>query len=311
MRHIYSLADANLKRPSVVSIGVFDGVHRGHQHVIQSQLSAAQALDAVPVVLTFFPYPELVIGGKQLHYYLTLPEEKAALLHELGIELVVTHPFNDEVRQVRAATFVDRLLEHLQMVELWVGADFVMGYQREGNIEFLQSQAKEKEFKLHVVDLMDADGERISSSRVRHALDEGDVGEAAHWLGRPFRLSGEVVKGAERGRTIGIPTANLLVEDEQALPAHGVYAAWALVGDKRFKAMVNIGVRPTFDEGEQTVVEAHLLDFEADLYGQTIALDFTAWLRGEQRFSGIEALVTQIKKDVEQGRRLLDEQKIL
>ena len=308
MRHIRTLSAANLERPSVVSIGVFDGVHRGHQHVIARLLAAAQAADAVSVVLTFFPYPELVIRGPQPNYYLTMPDDKAALMHELGVELVITHPFNDDVRHIRAADFVDQLLAHLRMTELWVGADFVMGYQREGNVEFLQAQAAEKDFILRVVDLMDAGGERISSSRVRQALAIGDVKEAAYCLGRSFRLQGEVVQGAQRGQSIGIPTANLSIDDDRAVPAHGVYAAWATIGEERVKAMVNIGVRPTFDESEHTVVEAHLLDYEADLYGKTMVLDFVARLRGEQRFAGVDELVAQIKSDIDQGRKILSQQ---
>ena len=151
MRHIHSLAEAKLDRPSMVTIGVFDGVHRGHQHVVAKLLTAARVAGAVSVVLTFYPYPELVIRGPQPRHYLTLPDEKAALLHDLGVELVITHPFNDEVRHIRAATFVDRLLTHLRMAELWVGADFAMGYKREGNVDSLKAQASEKGFALRVV----------------------------------------------------------------------------------------------------------------------------------------------------------------
>lgn len=307
MRHIRSLAEANLDRPSMVTIGVFDGVHRGHQYVIARLLSAAQAAGAVSVVLTFYPYPELVIRGPRPHYYLTMPDEKAALLHQLGVELVITHPFNDEVRHIRAATFVDQLLTHLRMAELWVGADFVMGYRREGSVDFLKAQADEKDFALRVVDLMDAGDEKVSSSRVRRALAEGDVSEAAYCLGRPFRLRGGVVEGERRGHTIGIPTANLDIAEEHAVPAHGVYAAWAWVGDQRVPSVVNIGVRPTFDSSARTVVEAHLLDFNANLYGQDLMLDFVARLRGEQRFEGVAALLAQIDRDIEQARRIFAE----
>lgn len=307
MRHIHSLAEANLDRPAVVTIGVFDGVHRGHQRVVSRLLEAASAADAASVVLTFYPYPETVLRGPQMRYVLTEPDEKAALLHALGVEWVITHPFDDEVRHVRAAAFVDRLLEHLHMVELWVGADFAMGYQREGNVDFLKTQAKEKGFALRVVDLMDAGGEKVSSSRIREALAEGDVKEAARSLGRPFRVTEEVVKGDRRGHSIGFPTTNLDIPQERAIPAHGVYAAWAWLGEQRHPSVVNVGVRPTFDGSGGTVVEAHLLDFEADLYGQTLSLDFLARLRGEQRFDGVAALVAQINQDVEQARRHFSE----
>jgi riboflavin kinase/FMN adenylyltransferase len=265
-------------------------------------LAAAEAAQAVSTVLTFYPYPEMVIRGPQPRHYLSMPNEKAGLLHALGVELVVTHPFDDEVRHIRAARFVDQLLEHLKMAELWVGADFAMGYEREGNVAFLQAQAEEKGFALRVVDLMDAGGEKVSSSRVRRALSAGDVAEAKYCLGRLFRVKGTVAQGDRRGRTIGFPTANLDVPEERAIPAHGVYAAWATVGEQRVPSVVNIGVRPTFDGSGRTIVEAHLLDFEADLYGKELALDFLARLRGEQRFDGVEALVAQINRDVEQAR---------
>jgi riboflavin kinase/FMN adenylyltransferase len=305
MRHIHSLADANLDGPSMVTIGVFDGVHRGHQHVVAQLVTAAEAANATSVVLTFHPHPALIIRGPQPRRYLTMPDEKAALLHDLGVGLVITHPFDDEVRHIRAAAFVDRLLNHLQMAELWVGADFKMGYQREGDVKFLKAQAKEKGFALRVVDLMDAGGEKVSSSRVRSALAEGDVAEATYCLGRPFRLGGEVVLGDRRGgHTVGFPTANLALAEERAIPARGVYAAWAWVGDQRLPSVVNVGVRPTFDSTERTIVEAHLLDFDADLYGQQLVLDFIARLRGEQRFDGVAELRAQIGRDIKQARRI-------
>lgn len=307
MRHIRALSEANLESPAVVTIGVFDGVHRGHQRVIKRLLEAAEAAGAVSVVLTFYPDPELVIRGPQPRYYLTSPDEKARLFGELGVDLVVTHPFDDEVRHVRAAEFVDRLVKHLNMAELWVGEDFAMGYQREGDIAFLEAQAAEKGFVLRIVDLMDAGGDKVSSSRIRQTLAAGDVEEAQYCLGRPFRVEGEVVVGDRRGQTIGVPTANVAVPDERAIPAHGVYAAWAWVGGQRVKAAVNVGVRPTFDGTRRTIVEAHLLDFDADLYGQTLTLGFVAHLRGEQRFDGVDALVTQIARDVEQARQILAE----
>jgi riboflavin kinase/FMN adenylyltransferase len=308
VQHIRSLEAARLSSPSLVTIGVFDGVHRGHQHLIRQMVSYAQSHDLLTVALTFYPYPAMVIGGFQPGYYLTLPDTKAKYLGELGIDLVVTYPFDDEVRHIRAATFVDLLIKHLDMQALWVGEDFALGYQREGNIAFLQEQAKLRGFVLRVVDMMDAGGERISSTRIREELKNGDVKEAARLLGRPCRLSGTVVGGAKRGRSIGIPTANLSITEEQAVPARGVYAGFAYVDQKPWPAVVNIGYRPTFD-GQQslTVVEAHLLDFAADIYGQEVELEFIARLRDEQTFDGVAALLAQIHQDIELARKLLSE----
>lgn len=305
MRHIRSLQAANLDRPAAVTIGAFDGVHRGHQSLISQFVESAASSGLTPVVLTFHPLPRLVIGGFEPGFYLTLPDDRAALLGELGVELVITHPFNDEVRHIRAAAFVDSLRESLDMRALWVGADFAMGYQREGNVSFLQAEGAQKGFEVRVVDLMDAGDERVSSSRVRAALAAGDVEEADRLLGRPHFVRGEVVFGDRRGSTIGIPTANLAIPVEMAIPARGVYAGWAGVEEALHPAVVNIGLRPTFDGAAASTVEAHLLDFSADLYGQKLTLHFTARLRDEQKFSGVEALVRQIEADIRQARELL------
>lgn len=305
MRHITSLLDARLDRPSVVTIGAFDGVHRGHQHLVRELVEYAQQRDLAPVVLTFFPHPEMVLRGSRPGFYLTMPEAKARLLSELGVDLVVTHPFDEEVRRIRAADFVTNLLESLKMASLWVGADFAMGYQREGNVDFLRQQSEARGFELRVVDLMNAGGERVSSSRIREALAVSEVGEAARLLGRPHMVHGEVVRGEGRGRTIGIPTANLDIPRELAVPARGVYAGWVEFDDSRKAAVVNIGLRPTFDGSGAQTVEAHLLDFSGDLYGKTVRLYFTDWLRAEQKFSSIDALVAQIHLDIERARTLL------
>jgi riboflavin kinase/FMN adenylyltransferase len=305
MQHITSLRDADLSKPSVVTIGAFDGVHRGHQYLVAQLCQHAGAAGHVPVVLTFHPHPELILRGFRPGFYLTLPQDRARLLGELGVELVVTHPFDDEVRLVRAAEFVDRLLKHLKMASLWIGPDFALGYRREGDVAFLREQGRAKGFDLRVVDLMDAGGERVSSSRVRAALRAGDVAEAARLLGRPYRLPGRVVAGAKRGRAIGFPTANLSLRPEQATPSRGVYAGWASLDGRRLPAVINIGMRPTFDGTTDLTVEAHLLDFSADIYDREIALYFVDRLRDELKFDGVEALYTQIQQDIARARRIL------
>jgi riboflavin kinase/FMN adenylyltransferase len=305
MRHIHSLDQAGLSQPSVVTIGVFDGVHRGHQYLLGQLVDQARGRGQAPVVLTFFPYPELVLRGYRSHFYLTLPDTKAELLGAQGIELVITHPFDDTIRHIRAAAFVESLMTHLKMQSLWVGADFAMGYQREGNVDFLRREAESKGFELRVVDLMDAGGERISSTSVRNALQAGDAAEAARLLGRPFRVPGKVVAGASRGRTIGFPTANLDIPEDQAIPERGVYACWAHVDGQRIAAVTNIGLRPTFDGASALTIEAHLLDFGGDLYGHSLDLDFVAHLRNEQKFSGPQALIEQIERDIERAREIL------
>jgi riboflavin kinase/FMN adenylyltransferase len=305
MKHIQNLLDAQLDQPSIVTIGVFDGVHRGHQHLLIQLVRQAKFSQRQAVVLTLFPHPDRVLHGKVGRYYLTTPEQKAHLLGELGIDVVITHPFDEAVRQVRAADFVDQLINHLHMNSLWVTADFAMGYQREGNFAYLVAQGAEKGFEVQQIELLGDDGlEAVSSSAIREALLAGEVDKASGWLGRPYRVEGPVVHGNHRGRTIGIPTANIKVWDEQVIPANGVYACWAILGDERFMAMTNVGEAPTFD-GKELRIEPHLLDFDRDIYGQTLAIEFVARLRGEQKFSGIDALVQQIRADIERGRAIL------
>lgn len=304
MKHIYDLSQAQLQQPSIVTIGVFDGVHRGHQHLVKRLVTEAHATGRQAVVLTFFPHPDQVLRQLQGRYYLTSSEQRAAELVRLGVDCVVTHPFNDQVRQMRAASFVDQLMRHLHMTALWVGSDFAMGYQREGNVDFLKAQGAEKGFAVQEIDLLLNDGSAISSTAIREALQVGDVDRVRDWLGRGYTVIGEVVHGEKRGRQIGFPTANINVWEEQVIPANGVYAGWATLGNERFMAVTNVGVRPTF-AGQGVTVEAHLLDFNRDIYGQQLSVSFETRLRPEKRFSGIDELIAQIKADSDAGRAYL------
>ncbi|MBN1121354.1 MAG: bifunctional riboflavin kinase/FAD synthetase [Anaerolineae bacterium] len=305
MQHITSLDNVNLTRPSVVTIGSFDGVHRGHQYLVRHLVKHARETGHLPVVFTFYPHPRTVLGDVGPGFYLTLPDDKARLFTQMGVELVITQPFTEEFRRIRAAYFVDQLLTHLSMRALWVGADFALGYQREGDVEFLRKQGEEKGFSLKVVDLMDAGDERVSSSRIRHALELGHVAEAARLLGRKYSIFGEVVPGDGRGRTLGFPTANLSISPELCLPSRGVYVAWADVADSRYTAVVNIGTRPTFDSDQEQTVEAHLLDYSGSLYDETVYLHFLARLREERKFDSVDALTTQIRTDITQAKQII------
>lgn len=292
-------------RPALATIGVFDGVHRGHQALIRELVDRARRLGLEAVVLTFFPHPDVVLRGLEGRYYLTTPDQRAALLGELGVDTVVTLTFDAALRTVRAADFVDTLLRHINLRELWVGPDFALGYQREGNVDFLRAEGARRGFDLHTIDLIVNGGAAIRSTAIREALLAGDVERARDWLGRPYAVAGQVVRGAQRGRTIGFPTANIAIWDQQAIPANGVYACWAEVGGARYMAATNIGVRPTFD-GQTVTVEPHLLDFEREIYEQALTVHFEKRLRGEQRFDGIEALMRQISADVAATRAFLN-----
>lgn len=308
MIHVHSLEELRLDRDAVLTIGAFDGVHLGHQRLIGAMAAVAHARGRLAAVITFYPHPSVVLRGRRPAFYINTPEEKAALLGRLGVDVVVTHPFSRQVSQIRAADFVDRLVRHARMVELWAGPDFALGHKREGNIAFLQARGAVQGFTVRVIEPTVVEGQVGSSTRVRAALEAGDVTLAARLLGRPFRLPGEVVRGVGRGRTLGFPTANLKIWEERACPGFGVYACWAYVGDDavRYPAATSIGVRPTFDgEGATPTVEAYLLDFSDDLYGERLALDFIARLRPEQKFPGAEALIEQMRRDVEATREIL------
>lgn len=291
-------------RPTFVAVGVFDGVHLGHQKLLAEMVAAAHAAQARPAVLTFFPHPAVYIQQLEGRYYLTTLEERVQLLADSGIELIITHPFDETTRTTRAEAFVDALLAHLDMKQLW-GGHFSLGYQREGDATYLQAQGAAKGFTVHEVnDLLLWREERVSSSRIRRALQTGQMDVVTGCLGRPYQIAGTVAHGQERGRTIGFPTANLSFWEQQLVPAHGVYATYAWVGDERFAAATNVGVRPTVS-GHNLTIEAHLLDFEGDIYEQPLRLEFIQHIRPEQKFPGLDALKAQIAQDVAMIRALL------
>jgi riboflavin kinase/FMN adenylyltransferase len=305
MQHLYRLDDVRLERPSVVTIGVFDGIHRGHQALIRELVAEAHGAGRLAVAITFFPHPDILLRGLTGRYYLHTPQEKAELLGELGIDTVLTLAFNDELRHVRAATFVDSLVDRLKLAQLWVGADFALGYQREGNVAFLTAQGAEKGFEVRVVDLILVDGEVVSSTAIRTAIQAGQVEQARDWLGRGYSVTGEVIHGEKRGRILGFPTANVSVWSEKVIPANGIYAGWATLGDERIMAVTSIGTRPTFD-GEGITVETYLLDFTREIYGQQLTVTFEARLRDELRFDSVDALIAQMHRDVDATRAYLN-----
>ncbi len=303
---VNDLAELHEEQPAYVAVGSFDGVHLGHQAVLNSMVAAAQKAGARPAVLTFFPHPRRVIQKLTDPYYIATLDDRVKWIAELGVNIVIPQSFNEIIRNTRAADFVQQLRDRLNMRQLW-GGDFALGYKREGDVPTLRRLGEEKGYTVELVDgLVEWDGELVSSSRIRRCLRAGDMENVRGCMGRPYRVHGIVVEGDKRGRTIGFPTANLACWDEQLLPANGVYATWAWVGDERYMAATNIGVRPTFDHGPRTV-EAYLLDFEGDLYGQELCLEFIRRLRPEQKFAGLEELVTQIQADVDQTRQILAE----
>lgn len=291
---------------SALTIGSFDGLHLGHQALIRSLVEQARREGLPSVVVTFYPHPSVVLRGRKPAFYITLPAEKASLLSGMGVDHTVTQRFDEALSHVSAPDFLDRLERQLHFRHLWIGEDFAMGHEREGNRLFLRREAGRRRFQLHQVDPILVGGEVVSSTRVREALRAGDVARAATYLGRPFRLEGRVIRGAGRGKSIGIPTANLALHEVQAYPGTGVYACRAKVAGAWRAAVTNVGTRPTFDEPlPSPVVETHLLDWDQDLYGDPLLLEFVARLRNEQRFDSPQQLVAQIHRDVDQARQLL------
>ncbi len=305
MQHHSSFDELNLEG-SWVTIGSFDGVHRGHQAILTSLVQGAHTAGLPAVVVTFHPHPAVVLKKLQGPYYLTAPEERAELLAELGVDHVVTLPFTLEIAAQTAQQFMENLQRAVRLKMMLVGYDFALGRGREGDIPMLRALGQSMGYRLEVVSPSSVNGQVVSSTRIRQLVYQGQVSEAAGLLGRWYGLRGKIVHGDGRGRTIGLPTANLAVPVERVIPARGVYACLAWIHGELRPAVTNIGVRPTFTANvEIPRVEAHLLDFNEDLYGMEMRLDFVKFLRPEQRFSSSNTLLDQIRQDILHAREVL------
>ena len=307
MQHYHSLESVTLQ-DVWLTIGSFDGVHLGHRAIIHRLVAGAHAAGDPAVVLTFHPHPAVVLGKRRGLFYLTSPDDRARQLAQLGVDVVITHPFNDQVRQLSAREFIEKLDRRLGFKKLLVGYDFALGRGRQGDISALQELGKSFGYHLDIVEPFSLNGKVVSSSQIRTALMEGQVARAANLLGRPYTISGRVIHGDGRGRQLGIPTANLDIWSEQLVPKPGVYACRAGLDGQIWAAVTNIGVRPTFEDTDhQTRVETHLLDFNSDLYDREMSLYFIEHLRDEKRFSDVQSLVEQIQNDILRARTILSE----
>jgi riboflavin kinase / FMN adenylyltransferase len=298
--------------PSVVTIGVFDGVHRGHQRIVGRATAAAAELGLPVVVVTFDPHPDEVVRPGAHPPHLGTARRRAELLAGLGVDAVCVLPFTREFSELGPDEFVHAVLvERLHAVRVVVGEDFRFGYRAAGDVALLAELGDKYDFTAEGVPLLADDGVRISSSEIRERLAAGDVAAAARDLGRPHRVEGVVVRGQRRGRALGFPTANLETPPHTAIPADGVYAGWLISFDpgggeqERWPAAISVGTNPTFGETERGV-EAYALDRDdLDLYGTHVAVDFVARLRGQVRFGSVDELVTQMHRDVDAARALL------
>jgi riboflavin kinase / FMN adenylyltransferase len=291
-----------------LTIGSFDGIHVGHQEIIRRLTAGAHRQGDPAVVVTFHPHPLVVLRDRGDAFYLTTPDERANILGQLGVDVVLTHEFSRQISSLSARDFILILNTHFDMRQLWIGQDFALGHNREGNAEKLRELGGKMNFIVNVVEPMKVDGQIVSSSMIRNYLRNGDVVIANKLLGRPYLIEGTVVEGDGRGKAIGIPTANLDTGDEKLVPGNGVYACLALFSGRQFPAATNIGFRPTFDgKRSQAWVETHILDFHGDLYGKKVALKFLSYLRGERKFNGVEDLIVQINSDIQETRKVIEE----
>jgi riboflavin kinase / FMN adenylyltransferase len=309
--------------PTRIALGNFDGVHRGHRCVIEPVLSSTQehptlgVLDAVlphstqktySTVVTFCPHPQEFFTG-QRRKLLTPLDEKVLCLREMGVEQLVLLPFDHTLSQMSASDFVETILIHrLKAQQISVGQDFRFGCDRSGTTEELRAIAATHQVATQIIPLHTYNGDRISSSAIRQALQAGELAQANDLLGRPYTLIGEIVEGQQLGRILGFPTANLNVPTEKFLPCHGVYCVWvtgiATLPGQRLAGVMNIGNRPTVD-GVQQTIEVHLLDWSGNLYGQTLTVHLEKFIRPEQKFASLDALKAQIAADCDLARSLL------
>ena len=308
MEIIDDLSSINLNSDTILTLGAFDGVHRGHQHLIQQMIEEARQAKRLAGLITFYPHPSAVLSPYNPTRYLSTPGEKAALLERSGLDILAILPFDQEMAQTSARDFIELVSQHLHTVELWVGADFALGRAREGDVEALRAMGQELGFTVRVIEPMTWQGQIISSTRIRSLLLKGKVRQATQLLGRYPSLAGEVVRGSQRGHCLGFPTANLEVRKERVVPADGIYAVYARLGEERRQGVANVGVRPSFEIGSQRIVEVHILDFEEEIYGYDLVVEFVERLRDEHRFANVEALKAQIERDIAQARHILAEE---
>ena len=302
----WELRRAALGRPTAVTIGVFDGVHLGHQTVLKHVVDSANREGLASAAITFHPHPRQVLRPDLTTEYVTSLEDRLSLIMRTGLDGVATVSFTSEFAQTDAGDFVRLLVEEFNLARLIIGEDFALGRQRGGDPETLAALGQELGYEVEVIELLTNDATtKVSSTEVRNALGDGDVTLVSELLGRRFALHGPVVVGFERGRSIGFATANVAIGNDRAIPAPGVYATIAHLESGPMPSVTNIGMRPTFDDGGGLSIECHIIDFDADIYGTDLRVEFVQRLRGERKFDGIDALVEQIGNDRDTARDLL------
>jgi len=304
MKAATELAGFNPEKGTLLTIGVFDGVHLGHRHLINTLTHKATELNLISGVVTFRYHPRLLLLPHPKPVQLTAFEERGNLLRNLGIVIVIPLTFTAELAKMSAREFVTLLKQHLRMQGLVIGPNFALGREREGNAAKLKALGEELDFTVEVILPLIIEGSLVSSTAIRESLAQGNIAETTKLLGRHFSLRGLVVGGVERGQSLGFPTANIDLNSDLALPSNGVYATRAHVTNRVYDSVTNIGNRPTFNENKRTI-EVHLLDFAEDIYGEQLTIEFVERLRAEIKFTDSEELVSQIHKDIKQAKTIL------
>ncbi|WP_460984917.1 bifunctional riboflavin kinase/FAD synthetase [Spirosoma fluminis] len=292
---------------AVVTSGTFDGVHRGHQTILSRLTEVAKLSGGESVLITYWPHPRTVVSNDSQNLrLLTTLDEKIELLAQAGVDHLIVIPFTRSFSQLTSEEYIRQILiDKIGTKKLVIGYDHRFGRDREGGFDYIQAHQSEYGFEVEEIPRQDVEAVGVSSSRIRAALSEGNVHTANLFLGREYSLTGTVIKGQQLGRTIGFPTANLQVDDLiKLIPANGVYAVDVLYGGQTLGGMLNIGYRPTVGGTNQTI-ETYIFDFDKDIYGEHMTLKFRAFLRPEQKFDGLPALVAQLKRDEESARKIL------
>jgi riboflavin kinase/FMN adenylyltransferase len=287
MRLFHGTDNAGIHRPTVLTLGVFDGLHLGHQLIMRTIVERARAIDAVPTVITFDPHPRAVLHPESAPPLLQTFDQKIEAFGVLGIEQTIVIRFTEQFASIRAADFLrDVVMERLHAREVYLGKGFAFGHKREGNIELLKRLGSELGFVAGEVPEVSLRGKRVSSSKIRELLARGQVNLARRMLGRPYGVEGRVERGAERGHKLGFPTANLHPQN-RVIPRNGVYVTGTLIEDQWRRSVTNIGLRPTFGEATEPSVETYVMNWDGDLYGDVIRVRFLYRLRDERKFGSI------------------------
>src|SRR5438876_8194516 len=306
MRLFHGTDNAEIQRPTVLTLGVFDGLHLGHQLIMTTVAERARAIGAVPTVITFDPHPRAVLHPESAPPLLQTFDQKIEALGILGIEQTIIIRFTQEFAQIRAEEFLQDVIgERLQAREVYLGRGFAFGHNREGNIDLLKRVSDQLGFHADEVPEVRLRGRRISSSRVREVLAQGKVNLARRMLGRPYGVEGRVVRGDERGHRLGFPTANL-VPQNRVIPLGGVYITATLIDNEWRRSVTNIGTRPTFETAAEPIVETHVMNWSGDLYGDVVRVRFLHRLRAEKKFESVEQLRRQIETDIGRAHRYFE-----